>query len=440
MYPTAFGRRLGRAALALAVSVTACDGTLTDPPAERLAAESAGAERRAAPVDPSVLALLGERIFNDRDLSLKRNQSCASCHDVAWGFSSPNSAVNAAGAVMFGSVASRFGTRRPPSAAYATQSPVLYYDEVDDTYVGGNFWDGRATGARLGSPSAEQALLPFVNPVEQALPDAACVLYRIASGGYGALFTAAYGRDLSMVKWPANASALCALEGTTLPLSVADRALVQEEYDHVGLAIAAFEASPRVNQFSSKYDAYLKRQAVFTPEEKLGLALYEGKAQCSACHPSNGANALFTDYTYDNIGVPANAANPGLLANPLFADIGLGGFLLDPSRHGAQKVPTLRNIDKRGTPGGAKAYMHNGAFKSLEEVVHFYNTRDVLPDCTTLSAPKSGVNCWPAPEVTSNVNVDELGNLGLSPTEERAIVAYLRTLSDGFSAARVARD
>jgi cytochrome c peroxidase len=179
--------------------------------------------------------------------------------------------------------------------------------------------------------------------------------------------------------------------------------------------VAAFEASPRVNQFSSKYDAYLKQPAVFTAEEKRGLALYEGKAQCAACHPSNGASALFTDYTYDNIGVPANPANPALQSSPSFADIGLGGFLIDPTRDGAQKVPTLRNLDKRGTPGGAKAFMHNGVFKSLEEVVHFYNTRDVLPSCAAVSTPVFGVNCWPAPEVPRNVNVDELGNLGLTP-------------------------
>jgi len=436
MRPSLVGRRLGRAVLALGIILTACDAPTN--PVSELAPEHASAQRGAGPIDPRVVALLGEQIFNDRNLSLGRNQSCASCHDVNWGFTSPNTAVNASGAVMFGSVSSRFGTRKPPSAAYATQSPVMYYDEVDDTFVGGNFWDGRATGLRLGSPSAEQALAPFVNPVEQALPDVACVLYRIGTGSYRALFGAAYGRDLARVPWPRNTDALCAQEGNTVPLPPADRALVLEDYDRVGLAVAAFEASPRVNQFSSKYDAYLKQPAVFTAEEKRGLALYEGKAQCAACHPSNGASALFTDYTYDNIGVPANPANPALQSSPSFADIGLGGFLIDPARDGAQKVPTLRNLDKRGTPGGAKAFMHNGVFKSLEEVVHFYNTRDVLPSCATVSTPVFGVNCWPAPEVPRNVNVDELGNLGLTPPEERAVVTYLRTLSDGFTGARIA--
>ncbi len=80
--------------------------------------------------------------------------------------------------------------------------------------------------------------------------------------------------------------------------------------------------------------------------------------------------------------------------------------------------------------------MHNGALRSLEQVVHFYNTRDVLPDCAWVSHPRFGENCWPAPEVLDNVNRDELGNLGLTPDDERAVVAYLKTLTDGWSSHR----
>ena len=79
-----------------------------------------------------------------------------------------------------------------------------------------------------------------------------------------------------------------------------------------------------------------------------------------------------------------------------------------------------------------KAYGHNGYFKSLEEIVHFYNTRDVLPHCEDITAPDEGVNCWPAPEYADTINADELGNLGLSAKDEAAIVAFLRTLSDGY--------
>jgi cytochrome c peroxidase len=135
-------------------------------------------------------------------------------------------------------------------------------------------------------------------------------------------------------------------------------------------------------------------------------------------------------------------------------DLGLGGFLSSTPRLrpdgsvlvpdysafaqenlGKQKVPTLRNLDKRPAPKFVKAYMHNGYFKSLKSVVHFYNTRDVKPHCAdlfTTEAQALAQNCWPEPEVSENVNFDELGNLGLTDQEEDALVAFMKTLSDGF--------
>jgi cytochrome c peroxidase len=79
-----------------------------------------------------------------------------------------------------------------------------------------------------------------------------------------------------------------------------------------------------------------------------------------------------------------------------------------------------------------KAYGHNGYFKSLKEIVHFYNTRDVLERCEGKPDPGPGVNCWPAPEVSANLNREELGNLGLTDSEENAIVSFLGTLTDGY--------
>lgn len=378
------------------------------------------------------MANLGGRIFHDQSLSLNKNQSCASCHDIASGFSSPNDEVNANGAVMFGSDRARFGNRKPPSAAYATHSPVLHYDETDSVWVGGGFWDGRATGRRLKSPAAEQALEPFINPAEQALPDIACVVYRVTHGEYASLARGALGAEVAAIRFPSNTDSLCGQEGAIVPLSATDRARVMDAYDLVGLAIADFENSPAMNQFSSKYDAYLAGQATLTADEQRGLALYEEKAKCAECHPNAGERALFTDFTYDNIGVPVNPKNPALQADPEFRDPGFGAVIGDTTLLGAHKVPTLRNVDRRRAPGAPKAYMHNGAFTSLEQVVHFYNTRDVLASCDSVSRPDVGVNCWPAPEVAENVNTEELGNLELTPSEERALVAYLRTLSDGY--------
>lgn len=419
-------RRSALSAVVLTLALGACGTDLTNPPAGGATAADGQAALRGS------MVAVGKAIFHDRNLSLNRNQACVSCHAPAWGFSAPDSRINGNGAVMPGSVGERFGNRRPPSAAYATLSPIISYNAEDGTYVGGNFWDGRATGERLGIPAAEQALAPFVNPVEQALPDPACAVFRAARGKYRLLYRTAFGNAVDQIAFPPNTDGRCSIEGSTIALSDADRVLMLREYDKMGRAIASFEHSPEVNQFSSKYDAVLAGQASFTPLEASGFAMFNTRGNCSACHPSDGAQALFTDFTYDNIGVPANPKNPKTRTNPLYRDLGVGGFFNQPGEWGKMKVPTLRNLDKRGQPGLAKSFMHNGAFKSLEEVVHFYNTRDVLPACETTSSPVSGVNCWPAPEVIENVNIDELGNLGLTESQEQAIVAFLKTLNDGY--------
>jgi cytochrome c peroxidase len=407
--------------------VTACDAP-TDPKPIPLGVATPLASVQTATFTP--LEELGLFIFNDKELSLRRNQSCSTCHDKFWGFTAPNTAVNAGGAVMPGSTG-RFGNRKTPSAAYAAQAPVRFFDPVEG-FVGGNFWDGRATGSRLGSPAAEQALLPFLSPVEMALPDPACVLFRIKQSFYGLSYITIFGPRLSFVRFPLNTNQLCGQAGATVPLSTTDRNRILAEFDNVGRAVLAFELSSVMNQFSSKHDAVRDGVASFTAQEQQGLALYSGKADCAQCHPNAGRNALFTKYTYENLGVPRNPLNPAFIANPQFRDLGLGGVIGNAAFDGKQKVPTLRNVDRRSTSGGTKAYMHNGVFKTLEQVVHFYNTRDVLPLCSNVSQPSFGVNCWRAPEVNQNVNRDDLGNLRLTLTEERALVAYLRTLSDGF--------
>jgi len=98
---------------------------------------------------------------------------------------------------------------------------------------------------------------------------------------------------------------------------------------------------------------------------------------------------------------------------------------------GKYKTPTLRNVDKRPRPDFVKAYMHNGYLKSIREVVHFYNTRDALPRCNP-GDPGERLTCWPAPEHPETMNRKQLGNLGLSSAQEESIVAFIRTLSDGY--------
>jgi len=363
---------------------------------------------------------LGKLLFFDRNLSKNRNQSCASCHAPHAGWTGPDEPVNRGGAVYEGSVPGRYGNRKPPSVAYSTPSPKLHRTAKGE-FAGGHFWDGRATGERLGSAAADQAVGPFLNPMEQALPDEVAVVTEVCASGYAALFRQVWGADACV-----------------------DAA---RAFANVGRSIAAFEASTEVDRFASKYDAHLAGKAALTPEEARGLALFEGRAKCANCHSSRkgpkGEPPLFTDFGYDNIGIPRNPANPfyaNRAANPLGAawtDLGLGGFLKTVpelkaaarTNIGRHKVPTLRNVDLRPSPGFVKCFGHNGAFKSLNEVVHFYNTRDVLPPCGE-DDPKPGVSCWPLPETSLNLNTADMGNLGLTDEEEHAVVAFLRTLSD----------
>lgn len=361
---------------------------------------------------------LGKDIFFDTNLSLNINQSCATCHGPAAGWTGPDEVFNAHGAVYEGSIPGAFGDRKPPSAAYATQSPILHVDRKG-VFMGGNFWDGRATGETLGSPSAEQAKGPFLNPVEQALPSPSELVTRVCTASYGALFTQVWGADA------------CSDAATA--------------YNYIGYSVATYEASLEVNAFTSKFDT-----AKLSKEEQRGYALFRGKGNCARCHVANGQKPLFTDYTFDNLGLPKNPENPVYVTNPSFVDPGLGGFLLTrpdytayaAANMGKQKVPTVRNVAKgscEAEPGNpdciVKAYGHNGYFKSLKGIVHFYNTRDVLPQCAdpfTTEANALAQGCWPAPEVAANVNTGELGNLGLTSAEEDAIVAFLKTLSDGY--------
>jgi cytochrome c peroxidase len=246
--------------------------------------------------------------------------------------------------------------------------------------------------------------------------------------------------------------------------------VVDTAYGYIALSIAEYEASFEVNQYSSKFDAVMDGKANFTEQEAMGRALFEdeAKGKCVLCHvldpQVNGRPALFTDYTFDNLGIPKNPLNTFYTTDPHYVDKGLGDFLrslaaMDDWRtaphvtgvesisggeleslafdnDGKHKVPTLRNVALAQGPGFAKAYGHNGYFKSLKGIVHFYNTRDVKPPCAdpfTSEADALAQGCWPAPEVAANVNTAELGNLGLTPGEEDAIVAFMQTLSDGYT-------
>ena len=375
---------------------------------------------------------LGKRLFFDKNLSDPPGQECAVCHGPSVGFTGPDEQINKTGGVYEGAVKGRFGNRKPPASAYAGDSPTLHRDR-EGNFVGGMFWDGRATGEVLGDPLAEQALGPFLNPLEQNMPDKKSIILAVKRSDYAGLFEKVWG--------PGSLDAEKDVDGA---------------YAKIGRAIAAYERSAEVNPFSSKFDDFwraaaakgLKVDAIaesnaakftdlgLSKAELRGLVIFNTRGKCAKCHslaPVKGKPPVFTDFAYDNLGVPRNPDNPfygqDKKYNPdgaKWVDTGLGGHLetvpmykrLAAANYGRHKVPTLRNVDLRPSPGFVKAFMHNGFFKSLKDVVHFYNTRD-----------KAGAT-WPAPEVAANVNRAEMGNLGLTGDEENAIVDFMKTLSD----------
>ena len=256
------------------------------------------------------------------------------------------------------------------------------------------FWDGRATGDVMGDPLAEQAKGPFLNPLEQALASPEELCAKVSASAYAGLFEQVWGAG---------------------SLNCENANLV---YDQIGKSIAAYERSPEVNPYSSKFDLFwdkakAKRLDVtkitasnwtkyrslgLTDTELYGLAIYNDPAQanCASCHslkPGSKGYPLFTNYGYANLGVPRNPENPfysNLAYNPAGAawvDKGLGGYLetvqpeLAAQEVGKMKVPTLRNVDKRPSSSFVKAYSHNGYFKSLTDIVRFYAFRGMGGGC-----------------------------------------------------------
>jgi cytochrome c peroxidase len=430
-----FSRRLTAMALGIMVGLSACQDaptSLADGPQFNKGQEKKGGGD--PPPSGGDIVALGKKIFEDEKLSVGKNQSCQTCHEPSEGFAAPMLSVTTQGSVVQGSVVGRFGDRKPPSAAYATLAP-LYSGGNNPT--GGNFWDGRATGHLLGNPAADQALGPFMNPMEQGLPDEACVVYRVKE--YGTVYTDVWGPAITTISFPANVETVCTDPSRTpLPtgsyhvaLSAADRLKVEEEYKNVARSIAAFEGSSLVNKFSSRVDT-----REMTADELEGEKLFGSKGKCQQCHSNKGSNALFTDFAFHNLGVPKNPANPVYNYSTSEFDPGLGGFTGQARHMGKFRTPTTRNV----AMGSNRTYMHNGALVSLVKVVDFYNTRDVLPVCTdpaVINDPSrwgsielDGAGCWPAPEHGANIDSKNMGKLGLTKREVELIVIYMEAMSD----------
>lgn len=462
---------------------------------------SLGYRSPALAQDPQDIIALGKALFFDLKLSVNGKQSCASCHAPETGFIGPDSQVNLDTAVYHGAIETRYGNRKPPSASYAGDSPLLHFDETLGKWAGGMFWDGRAAGGLLGDPLAEQAQGPFLNPLEQALPNARLLAIRVANSDYASLFESVWGAgSIDFVK---------DVDGT---------------YERIARSIAAYERSAEVSPFTSKFDLFWDnalaggkdvslincgagssmgacgmgggmggggmggggmgsggsdpnrwqafRGLGLTDAELQGLAAFNdpNRANCASCHslePGAAGYPLFTNFAYDNLGIPKNLDNP-YYAMPLewnpdgesWVDYGLGGYLqatgYEPAVYetelGKFKIPSLRNVDRRPSEDFIKAYGHNGVFKSLDEIILFYAWRGLTMN-GGLGLGGSGMDCgmmggggmgggmgsgdmammcdpdlFPQPEV--DLNLTPMNHFNMM--DQAHILSFLNTLSDGY--------
>jgi cytochrome c peroxidase len=263
-----------------------------------------------------------------------------------------------------GSFHFRAGKRTAQRYTYSSYFPPLQFDPTQGAFFGGNFWDSRATGYLLGRPDAEQAQFPPVDPNEMGLPDTACITFRLSQAVYRPLFEEVWGAGSFAINFPSNTEQICDTpnvggSATPVNLSPADRTRSNNDYDHWGQSLGAYEHSLSVSPFTSKFDAFLKGTTTLTSDEMAGYNLFRGKGNCNSCHldgrstapapkaPSSvdtGAAAdttpVFTCFGSANLGLPKNPRDAfyfettpdffGFTPNPegfAFTDLGLGTFL-----------------------------------------------------------------------------------------------------------------
>lgn len=356
----------------------------------------------------SAQAALGEKIFNDVSLSASGRQSCASCHAA----DRAHSPTNALSVQLGGPLQDQQGRRSTPSIDYLSFNSTFHF-AADGTPTGGFFWDGRAASLQA------QAGGPFVNPFEMANADVPAVVARLARAAYVDEFKRVFGADI--LSRPADAM------------------------DRMTLALSQYQKEDaEFRPFSSKYDDFLRGKVALTEQELRGLALFNspGKGNCQACHPSakaaDGSFPLFTDFSYDNLGVPRNPAI-ARNADPAYFDLGLcerPDLAARKDLCGAFKVPSLRNVAQR------QVFFHNGRFTSLKEALTFYVQRDTHPEkWYPLNADGSVRKFDDLPAAyAGNVNTTEApynrkpGDApALSDAEIDDVITFLRTLSDGYA-------
>jgi cytochrome c peroxidase len=345
--------------------------------------------------------LLGKLMNFDEHMSPFENRACGFCHMPYAGFSGSIPSVNLTMVAYPGSFEFRAGKRTAQRYTYSPNFPVLNYNATQGAFFGGNFWDSRATGYLLGSPDEEQAQHPPVDTQEHALPDTACIAFRLQTAAYRPLFETVWGTGSLDIKFPPHTEDICNTPGgaaifgtdtTPIKLKAEERIKANNVYDHWGQSLDQYEASPDVSAFSSKFDAFLKHTYTMTADEAAGYELFKGKANCNSCHLDGRSTApaptapsstdtgvaastipLFTCFGSANLGLPLNPTDAiyyqntpdffGFTANPFgfgFRDLGLGTFLRSgpgsapnpnsdwiqfaPTSDGQMQTSTARNV------------------------------------------------------------------------------------------------
>jgi len=368
------------------------------------------------PPAPAAMAAVGRALFFDPSLSASGKLACATCHNPAHAFGPADELPVQRG----GADNARPGVRAVPSLTYTQNVPPFTEhffdsegdDSVDQGPAGGRTWDGRAQSAH------EQAQLPLLSPFEMANPSPQAVVAKVQRASYEALFRETFGQRVFD-------DAELAFKGVLLAL---------ETYQQTPL-----EFYP----YTSKYDAYLRREASFTNQELRGLSAFNDPARgnCARCHPSamsGGAFPQFTDFGYAAIGAPRNSAIPAN-GDPRYFDLGLCGPLRTDLKDrfeycGRFRTPSLRNVAVR------RVFFHNGVFHRLEDVVRFYVQRDTDPQKWYPRAPDGSVLKFDDLPARYRRNVDEDppldrrpgGRPAMTEAQVEDIVAFLHTLTDGF--------
>lgn len=391
------------AVLALAFSLAACGGGGGGTPA---------ATTRPDPVSGlSQAAALGEKIFSDQTLSASGKQSCATCHNP----DNAHAQSDTLAAQLGGPNGDAQGFRSSPSLRYLNLNPAFFFAK-DGTPTGGINRDGRAQSL------AEQAARPLLAAHEMANASKEDVLARLKKTAYAEQFRLVFGS------------------------AIFDNP--EQAFGRLAFALQQYQKEdPAFHPYDSKYDLFLAGKTKLDDAELRGLALFNNpnKGNCAACHTSSrgadGAPPLFTDFSFDNLGVPRNTRLAATL-DPAYFDLGLcgpdrGDLAARTDLCGAFKVPTLRNVATR------KVFFHNGAFSDLTEVTRFYVRRDTHPEewyPLGLDGKVDKFNDLP-PQYRANVNVTEVPynrqpgmEPALSESEIGDVVKFLGTLTDGYKA------